>query len=92
MVGHAGWVSQAVEVDMKSTPRKRPKSREDHAWGVYGTFGYGTSKCSLEALRPVKVRVSKEQLHAWHVNTQGTHRIDCHAAMVHELVPWRPYC
>jgi len=32
--------------------------------GVYGTFGYDTSKCSLEALRPVRVRVSRERLHA----------------------------
>jgi len=69
MVGHVGWVPQAVGVDKKSTPKKRPKSREDHAWGVYGTFRYDTSKCSLEALRPIRVRVSKEQLLAWHVNT-----------------------
>jgi len=71
MMGHVSWVSQTAWVNTKLTPRyhKGPKSQEDHAWGVYGTFGYDTSKCSLEALRPIRVRVSKERLHACHVNT-----------------------
>jgi len=56
---------------MKLTPdtKKRPKSRGIHARGVYSAFGRGTSKQPLEALRPVRVRVSKGRLHAWHVNT-----------------------
>ena len=36
---------------------------------VYITFGRDTSKQSLEALRPIRVRVSRGRLHAWHVNT-----------------------
>jgi len=70
MVGHVRWALEIIS-DTSYTPKykRRPKSREDHAWGVYGTFGYDTSKCSLEALRPVRVRVSRERLHAWHVNT-----------------------
>jgi len=55
-------------------------------------LGPNTSKYSLEALRPMKVRVSKERLHAWHMNILGTYRTDGPATLVHELVPWRPYC
>ena len=70
IMGHVSWGPQQYELTwVNAQIPKRPKSREDHAWGVYGTFGYGTSKCSLEALRPVRVRVSRERLHACHVNT-----------------------
>jgi len=39
-----------------------------HACGVYSTFRSSISKYSLEELRPMRVRVSRERLHAWHVN------------------------
>ena len=35
-----------------------------HACGVYSTFRSSTSKYPLEALRPMRVRVSRERLHA----------------------------
>ena len=35
-----------------------------HACGVYSTFRSSTSKYSLEALRPIRVRISRERLHA----------------------------
>jgi len=67
IVGHVSWAPRTIWVNTQIP--KGPKSREDHAWGVYGTFGYDTRTCSLEALRPVRVRVSRGRLHAWHVNT-----------------------
>ena len=36
---------------------------------VYSAFERGISKQSLEALRPIRVRVSRGRLHAWHMNT-----------------------
>ena len=33
---------------------------------------------------PIRVRVSRERVHAWHVNTQGTHRTNDAATLVHE--------
>ena len=54
---------------MKHSDIRKPKSRGIHACEVYGAFGRDTSKEPLEALRPIRVKVSKGRLHAWHVNT-----------------------
>jgi len=54
--------------EISSRYKKNLNYRRVHACGVYNTFKSNTSKYSLEALRPIRVRVSRERLHAWHVN------------------------
>jgi len=58
-----------ISYQIKLSDIRKLKSRGIHACGVYGAFGRNTSKEPLEALRPIRVRVSKGRLHAWYVNT-----------------------
>ena len=58
-----------ISYQMKHSDIRKPKPRGIHACAVYDAFGRDTSEEPLEALRPIRVRVSKGSLHAWHVNT-----------------------
>jgi len=58
-----------ISYQMKHLDIRKPEPQGIHACGVYGASGRDKSEEPLEALRPIRVRVSKGSLHAWHVDT-----------------------